>query len=452
MLSLCNRYKLKLIGVLSSIAVSIISLSGCGLSQEAAPHRVDGQITYKAESLLQMADSFLKAGDYNGALRLYQRAARENPKDLTSRIGLATTYQKLGAINQAAYYFKEILKVNPEHVPSKLGLGQIYIRKNDPKQALLYLEESEKTSIENYKFYNSKGLAYDLNGEHMKAQIAYGAGLNLAPNNISLLNNLALSYGIAGDYAPSIQIFGKAINLDNTKTTARYNLVMIYVLSGEVDDARKMASSLMEPEEIVKSFKHYKWIKGLSSVERAQAIFLNKTKFRGEEPVTVGKILSATTSKTISLPMTEKLNEQQKKLNEILASEEERTAVKDENTPIIDKKISSGEASIKENLPTPLVKSVQNIESKLEKTVGYYVQLISCLNEGCSYKYWDVINKKEEVSDLLTSFDPIIKKITLDDMDYFHLYIGSFKTIKQAKALCSELKKENIQCHSTNLK
>jgi Flp pilus assembly protein TadD len=420
----CNN--IKLAKLLTCLFVGVSLVSSCGTSKDAKANMVDGKIAFKPESLNAMAENFIKAGDYNSALRFYQRAASENPTNLEARMGLAKTYQALGAANQALFYYKQVLKINPKHDEAMLGLSQILIAKNDPKEALAYLSKLEGSATNNYKLYNSRGLAYDLNGEHEKAQISYGKGLDISAENISLLNNLALSYGIAGQYAPSIQIFSKAINLDYTKETARHNLVMIYALSGEIDAARKMAVSLMDENEIEAKFKHYEWLKTLTSAERAQAIFLNVKKFRNEKPVEVGKILNATESNIKITPMTNELTPRQLRLKEILSSEKSLT---DKPEGMID---------------------VQ--KKDLTSLKGLYIQLVSYKKKANTDGHWDKINKKDKVKELLSSYQPIIKRASVKGSDYYRLYIGDFKTSAEANSLCSKLDELSVACYVLRIK
>lgn len=449
---------LKNITIISAIAL----LSACASDGDFEPvyddnqitnpdRRINGELPFTSPSLMKMAESFRSANDYPNAIRLYQRAANESPKHVTSRLALAEIYQELGAHDGAALYYQQVLELEPDHEEAKLGLGQVMVLGNRPMEAVGYLEEVAAASPDNYRIYNSIGVAYDLQGLHEQAQFAYSQGLNVEPDHISLINNLALSLAIEGEYAPAIQLLGKAVNLDHSQTTAQQNLIMVYGMSGDERSARTMARSFMTPEEIEENILHYRWLKSLPSEKRAQAIFLGLTSFPEESVVPEGVVQITTTEAE------EPAETDPKKLMlmEILQAEE---GAKAEEQQTAGRMIGAKETEEFEGLIMPNASIASDVdpeemipEAAMETGVNtvYKLQLGAYAAVDQLIVDWERLKgvAPNELSD--ASID--VQDVTLDDgSQSYRLFINEYDNFSAADGKCSALKDQNVPCVVVN--
>ncbi len=408
----------------------IILLFGCAILVSCAgERRVDGEMAFDSDSLVNMAESFLQAGDYSNAMRLYQRAANENPKHIPSRLGLAKTYQALGASDAAINFYDQVLRLDPGNMEAKMGSGQMLITKNRPMDAIPYLTELSKQDPKNYRIYNMLGLAHDLMGEQEEAQMSYGKGLELAKDNISLLNNLALSFAFEGQYAPAIKLLSKAINLDYTVTKAQQNLVLVYILSGEEEAGRKIGESIMTAEEMENNVSHYKWVKGLSAAHRAQAIFLGIRNFPDED-----REKPAVTKDTTASQVVKDIPDDPKKrqLMEVL---------KQENMPPAQKKA----VSVPDNGAMPQTDRPDSVKTPDSREKIYRLQLGSYPNVKISREGWAKIKRRS--GGILDSYEPLVKLVTLaNGQNLFRLFVGGIEERAIAGTVCESLREKNIDC------
>ncbi|MCF6216988.1 MAG: tetratricopeptide repeat protein [Emcibacter sp.] len=401
----------------------IILLIGCGmLASCAGERRVDGEMAFDSGSLMNMAESFLKAGDYGNAMRLYQRAANENPKHIASRLGLAKTYQAIGASDAAINFYEQVLQLDPSNMDAQMGSGQMLITKNRPEEAIPYLTALSKQDPKNYRIFNMLGLAHDLKGEQEEAQMNYGRGLELAKNNISLLNNLALSFAFEEQYAPAIRLLSKAINLDYSVTKAQQNLVLVYVLSGEEAAGRKIGSSLMTEEEMNNNIRHYKWVKSLKASQRAQAIFLGIKNFPNEG--SMGKI----DRKPITAPIITK-DPKKRQLMELLEQENSQN----DRMPAHTQK------------PVDIAQAVKPEENYNSPKKIYRLQLASYPNLKIANRGWTKIQKRSK--GILEAYEPLVKLVTLaNGKTLFRLFVGGIEERAIAKSVCDNLRDKAIDC------
>lgn len=424
-----------------SASVLIGFLSACGggdfdpnYDESAMPpeRRVEGELAFSSPSIMKMAESFRIAGDYTNAIRLYQRAATESPRHVTSRLALGQIYQRLGATDGAITYYRQVLELDPENTEAQLGLGQMMMGGEKPLEAIEYLEKAAEKSPDNYRVYNSIGLSYDLEGLHEKAQLAYGRGLSIRPDHISLLNNLALSLAFQDEFAPSIRLLSKAVNLDYSQTTAQQNLIMVYALSGEEEAARTMARSSMTPEEIENAMYRYNWLGGLSSKRRAKAVFLNLNSFPDEEVDAPEQAEDPVMS-----PSVVSIDPKKQMLDDILNSESKpaKEAVDTTSQIIVEAKptvISDPEEMMSQNIAIPIGDY-------------YHLQLGSYLSENDVNMDWRRL--KRLAPDLLGDKQFEIKKITTaSDEERFRLFVGNYDNFNAAQQQCQALENNKVPC------
>jgi len=423
---------------MSRLYIKILAVViGCSLLISCGnERRVDGELAFDSKSLMNMAETFLKAGDYSNAMRLYQRAANENPENIPSRLGLAKTYQTLGATDAAINFYGQVLRLDPTNKDARMGTGEMLITKNRPADAIPFLTALSKEDPKNYRIYNMLGLAHDLLGEQEEAQMNYARGLTLAPDNISLLNNLALSLAFEKQYAPSIRLLSKAINLDYSVTKARHNLVLVYVLSGEEDAGRKIGESLMTAEEMDNKIRHYKWIKTLTPGQRAQAVFLGIKHFPGEVKKELAGLVKDKTA-----PSGEALSSDPKKnrLMEILR-QQEATAKAPKPLQPKEKATEATPEVVKKTESETDSGPVSHLRDKI-----YRVQLGSYPNTELARRGWQKIMWRGKA--VLAPYAPLIKLVTLaNGRNLFRLFVGNIEDRAIARAVCNDLRDKKIDC------
>jgi Flp pilus assembly protein TadD len=432
----------------------IILLSACGGGGEFEPNydenamprerRVDGELAFSSPSLMKMAESFRIAGDYTNAIRLYQRAANESPRHVTSRLALGQIYQRLGATDGAITYYQQVLDLEPDNAEAQLGLGQMMVQKNRSLEAIEYLEAAAEKSPDNFRIYNSIGLVYDLEGLHEQAQNAYGRGLSINPDHISLLNNLALSLAFQDEFALSIQLLSKAINLDYSQTTAQQNLVMVYALSGEEEAALTMASALQTPEEIDANMKRYAWLRGLSSKKRAQAIFLNVSSFPED-------MIDQTTvqSEEPKTPSVVSIDPKRQMLEDILNSEVNDMASSDEMASH-DMETTSNREQLDDNIAPQEETYTMDPEEMaaipdLTPLEYYQLQLGSYMSEDDVNSDWKRLQKL--APELLTDRSIEISEVmTADNQIRYRLIFGEYDNFNAAQDNCRALQNKKVLC------
>jgi tetratricopeptide (TPR) repeat protein len=112
-------------------------LANIGRNQEARPY---------ADKAIQIDPSFvpaynllgyveLRSGEYESALKAFQKAGSLAPQDVDSSVGIAKSLVQLNRYREALAGLQEAIKIHPESADLYFVLTQVYVRLGDKKEA-----------------------------------------------------------------------------------------------------------------------------------------------------------------------------------------------------------------------------------------------------------------------------------------------------------------------------
>jgi tetratricopeptide (TPR) repeat protein len=212
---------------------------------------------------LQVAEDFMKNGDLEQAVRLFQKVLEMDPENVPMRVKLAEVYVRLGKKKEAWEIFsaaaealrsrgslagaedilKRMLVLDPGNSYVLLLRGKAAVEADDPKNAISYLEKASDLDS------HPEGLR-DL----LKAYLQIGNMTKAAPiaekllavhNDPQGLFLLAEGYGRLGRYHESLEIYTKhadrVLAADSTKLLASLHTMISHVR----DDAGALDTLLM---------------------------------------------------------------------------------------------------------------------------------------------------------------------------------------------------------------
>jgi tetratricopeptide (TPR) repeat protein len=100
-------------------------------SESSAPSKPKGKRTSAADrspSLYEQGVAAAKKEDFKGALKLFQKAIREKPRDADILNMLAYSQRKLGKIDEALANYDKALKIRPRFAEAREYRGEAYIQ------------------------------------------------------------------------------------------------------------------------------------------------------------------------------------------------------------------------------------------------------------------------------------------------------------------------------------
>ena len=167
------------------------------------------------ESVLRLAELYTQQGLFNDARAQYLQVAED--------------FLKSGQVEQAIRIFQKTLEMDPDNVPMRVRLAEAYMRmgkKNDAWQLLTAAAESLRSK-----------------GQLAAADEILQRMLKLDPENNYALVLRGRAAAEKGDYNGAIQCLAKVADLDNNADGLRA-LFQAYVHTNRIDEASSLAAKL----------------------------------------------------------------------------------------------------------------------------------------------------------------------------------------------------------------
>ena len=114
------------------------------------------------------------------------------------------------------------------------------------------LEAVAASGSGDWRTYSALGSAYDQQGLYDKAQAEYSKALALQPDELSVVNNMGMSYALQGNLKQAETTLRQASLSPKagSQPRIRQNLALIVGLQGRFEEARKIASEDLPPDQV----------------------------------------------------------------------------------------------------------------------------------------------------------------------------------------------------------
>lgn len=112
-----------------------------------------GTKSKKAQSLYYQAIDLVKAQNYKGALKVFKKALKEDPKFVEVYDNMGVCYRRLGDFKNAIAYYNKSLKLYPQGTMAHTNLGVIYGIQKEYKKAIAEYEIVQEINPEDPEGY-----------------------------------------------------------------------------------------------------------------------------------------------------------------------------------------------------------------------------------------------------------------------------------------------------------
>jgi tetratricopeptide (TPR) repeat protein len=168
------------------------------------------------ESYKKKGDEFFKSGDYEQAIKCYQKAIDFNPKDadVCTRIGNIIMIKKSSSRDRATalVWYQRAIDIDPNHVEAYMGMGHAY-------DALGY---SYNLTIIATHGITKSAAQEEARKEYDKARMCYQKVIDIEPAHKRAYECLGEVYRKLGDFDQFIICYQKAIDINPEKTGDYY--------------------------------------------------------------------------------------------------------------------------------------------------------------------------------------------------------------------------------------
>ncbi len=177
-----------------------------------------------------LAQSFLKAAQYEKAEEIYKFLAQLNPEDATLYYRtILSMYNEVKMHDKAIEAANKIIELNPNDADAVYNLGYMYFMLNKHKEAV----QTFKKVLElrpNFEYaYANLGNCYFQLKNYSQALWAYKKLVEIAPENSDAWFNMAVSYMQLKRFNNALRALKETIKLRPNYAVAYYNLAVVYM-------------------------------------------------------------------------------------------------------------------------------------------------------------------------------------------------------------------------------
>lgn len=177
-----------------------------------------------------------------------------DPSNIDIGLAYANGLEALGQTDRQMQVLKTLSGNHPENSQLQSLYGKKLLAAGRTGDAIAVLEGTAASANANidWRLLSALGSAYDQQGRYAEARTQYGKALQLAPDDVTVLNNMGMSYALEGDLKQAETTLRQASMLPKAaaEPRIRQNLALVVGLQGRFDEARKIASEDLPPDQV----------------------------------------------------------------------------------------------------------------------------------------------------------------------------------------------------------
>lgn len=204
--------------------------------------RIAEQQPRQGEFYFELATAKRKAGFYEGAIAIYEEAARRMPGYATGLRDFAQALAESGRLSRAV----DVLQSAPADARTLNMLGEFLYRQGRDDQAVQALQRAKLLNLELPEVDVNLGAALFRKRDRAGAERAFREAIRSAPDYPAAHNNLANLLAAAGAFEQARQEYEAALRLDPKQAEAHFNLAALLARHGEAAGAAEHYRSALQ--------------------------------------------------------------------------------------------------------------------------------------------------------------------------------------------------------------
>lgn len=179
-------------------------------------------------------------------------AYQKDPGNAAKAIAYANGLEGIGQGDKALQVLKQLYDSSNRDPQIGSVYGKKLVSSGRGASAIPILEDVAKSPDADWRVYSALGSAYDQEGQFEDARKQYTMALAKNPDEVGVLNNLGMSYMLQGDLKNAETTLRKAQASPKAKSVPRIrqNLALAVGLQGRFDEARRIASEDLPPDQV----------------------------------------------------------------------------------------------------------------------------------------------------------------------------------------------------------
>jgi len=191
----------------------------------------------------------MSAGELHNATAALGQSYAKNPNDKRIATNFAAALQMDGDADQSLAVMRKLAIAYPKDRDVLAAYGKALAANGQFEAALDAVRRAQTPEYPDWRLVSAEAAILDQLGQKDQARQLYRKALELKPNEPSVLSNLGMSYVLEGDLRTAETYLRSAAQQPNADSRVRQNLALVVGLQGRFDEAEKIASQELSPEQ-----------------------------------------------------------------------------------------------------------------------------------------------------------------------------------------------------------
>ncbi|WP_434725157.1 tetratricopeptide repeat protein [Mesorhizobium sp. RIZ17] len=223
------------------IAALAASVAGCGSTSKFTTGSISRSDSRPLETM--------SSGELRTATSRLGQSYASNPNDKRIAMNFSAALQMDGDADQSLAVMRKLAIAYPKDREVLAAYGKALAANGQFAPALDAVRRAQTPEYPDWKLVSAEAAILDQMGQKDEARQDYRKALELKPNEPSVLSNLGMSYVLEGDLRTAETYMRSAAQQPGADSRVRQNLALVVGLQGRFDEAEKIASQELSPEQ-----------------------------------------------------------------------------------------------------------------------------------------------------------------------------------------------------------
>ena len=215
------------------------------------------------QTAFYLAKAFYEKEDLGNAIKYFEFAAKEDPKNAEIPYTIARAYADMFNYGKAVDYFQKAITLNPTQSRWVYEMALIYYAIPDEQNSLKYmLEAGEKGYKKDNEYTQNLATAYVNAGKPNEGIGMLKELLQKRPSDVNIINMLAESYYDIKKFDEAINYFDQILVIEKNNASALYMIGMCFQKKGEKEKGQALCDMAIELDPGLQSLKQKKELPG----------------------------------------------------------------------------------------------------------------------------------------------------------------------------------------------
>lgn len=226
--------------VLPLVVAAAMSLSACATDPQKT-----GSVSRSGEPRMEQ----MTISQLNAEARQWGDRYQRNPKDKRIGLSYAAVLRMTGRDDQALAVMRKMVIHHPTDNQVLSAYAKALAATGNLTEALDAIKRAQRPDHPDWRLLSAQGAILDQMEQPQQARIYYRKALDIVPDEPTVLSNLGMSYLLGNDLPSAETYLRKASAQRNADVRVRQNLALVVGLQGRFDEAERIASADLPPEQ-----------------------------------------------------------------------------------------------------------------------------------------------------------------------------------------------------------